>query len=71
VNMKLKNPDEVRQLLAEQRGWLTNKEIAEGIKVSENTMSAVLRGMPAKAGTVRAIAEAAGVSAMEIATFVK
>jgi DNA-binding NarL/FixJ family response regulator len=69
--MKLKSPDEVRQLLAERKGWLTNKEIAEGINISENTMSAVLRGMPAKADTVRAIAGAAGVSVMEIATFVK
>jgi transcriptional regulator with XRE-family HTH domain len=69
--MQLKNPDEVRQMLAERKGWYTMEEIAEGIDVSMNTISTALRGMPMRIGTVRKIADPLGVQPTEIATFVK
>jgi hypothetical protein len=69
--MQLKNPDEVRQMLAERMGWLTIEEVADGLDVSWNTVSTALRGMPMRVGTVRKMAEAAGVQPTDIATFTK
>ena len=71
--MKLKKPEEVKQLLARKHGWLTHKEIAAGIQVSSNTINGHAtcvhchRSRPA---TVHVLARAVDKEPMSIAEFV-
>jgi hypothetical protein len=67
--MKLKNPGEVKELLAE-RGWLTLGEQAKGVDVATNTLAGAFAGEPIRAGTVRKLADAIGRKPTEIAEFV-
>lgn len=68
--MKLKEPKQVRALLAKKKQWLTIGEIADGLKMHRNTVSKFLKGQPIDAATARGIAEAVGVDVMSIAEFV-
>lgn len=68
--MRLKQPDEVRTLLAQKKQWLTVGEIAKGLDMHRNTVSKFLKGQSMDAATARSIAEAAGVDVMSIAEFV-
>lgn len=68
--MKLKKPEEVKRELAKRHGWLTNKEIAQGMTgISQNTVNRAMRGQPVQAATVRSIAAALDTDPMSIAEF--
>jgi IS30 family transposase len=68
--MKLKQPEEVRLLLAERKQWLTIGEIADGLNLHRNTVSKSLKGQAIDPLTAKAIAAAAEVDVMSIAEFV-
>lgn len=68
--MKLKKPEEVKQLLARKHGWLTHKEIAAGIQVSSNTINRAMRGDSVRPATVHVLARAVDKEPMSIAEFV-
>lgn len=67
--MKLNNPAQVRQLLAEKCGWLTIEEIAVGLDMSTRTVSKALNGKPMRPETVKRFAEPIGEKPTSIATF--
>jgi transcriptional regulator with XRE-family HTH domain len=68
--MRLKKPEEIKQLLAKKYGWLTHDDIAVGTRVSRNTISKALRGESIRQKTVKALAEALEREPMSIAEFV-
>lgn len=68
--MRLKEPKQVRALLAEKKQWLTIGEIADGLEMHRNTVSKFLKGQPIDVATARDIAKAIGVDVMSIAEFV-
>jgi len=68
--MKLKQPKQVRTLLAKKKQWLTIGEIAIGLNLHRNTISKSLKGQPIDAATARSIAEAIDEDVMSIAEFV-
>lgn len=67
--MKLKKPDELKVLLAKKHGWLTLEEIAKGTELGVNTVHRVFSGRPARAVTIKRLAEAADREPMSIAEF--
>lgn len=68
--MKIKNSQQLRQLLARQKQWLTTAEIAAGLQMHRNTVHHLLRQRPVSAATVRRVAVAVGKDPLEIAEFV-
>lgn len=68
--MKLKNPDELKEMLAKKKGWLTQVDIARGTGLGINTVFRILNGAPARASTIKKLADAAKVAPMSIAEFV-
>lgn len=68
--MVLTNPQDVRMKFATAKEWLTVDEIAKNLGAGYKTIQKALAGEPVRAVTVKKIAKALGVPAMEIATFV-
>lgn len=58
------------RIIFAKKGWLTNREIANGLKLHVNTISRALTGKSIDAATVRRVAEAIGKEPLEIAEFV-
>jgi hypothetical protein len=69
--MKLKSPDDLKELLAVKKGWLTNLDIATGASLGINTVFRVFNGEPARASTIKKLADAAKVAPMTIAEFIQ
>lgn len=65
--MKLTNPREIRDLIAEKRGWTTIKQISDELGMSMNTANRAFRGLPVRYTTVHSLAGAIDVRPSEIA----
>ena len=69
-NMRLKKPEELKELLAKKKGWLTQGEIAAGTGLGINTVFRIFSGRPARASTIKKLAAAVEREPMSIAEFV-
>lgn len=67
--MRLRNPQEVRIRLAKEKDWHTDKEIAQGTGLSESTVNSAFNKESVRVGTVKTIASALGLKAVDIADF--
>lgn len=67
--MRLKDPHGLRIQLAKERDWHTDKEIAQGCGLSETTVNSAFNGESVRVKSVKAIASALGLKAIEIADF--
>lgn len=68
MEMKLKNPSQLKDKLMKANDWLTIADMASGMKMSNHTIAKVFdRGEPVKPATIRKIAEFMGVGPYEIA----
>ena len=65
--MKLTNPSEIRDTIAEVRGWTTIKQISEELGISMNTANRAFRGLPVRYTTVYSLAGAINKRPGEIA----
>jgi DNA-binding Xre family transcriptional regulator len=70
MQVKLKNPIELREMLA-RKGLFSQEEIADTIKLSTRTVSKILSGNPMRYGTARKIAKYLDVNEMDIAEIVR
>lgn len=68
--MKLRQPEEIKEQLAVECGWLTITEMAAGLNTSTNTIGRALRGLPVRAATIRKVATVLQKEPTDIATLV-
>lgn len=69
--MKLVNPSEIRDIIAEIKGWTTIKKIADELNMSMNTANRAFRGLPVRYTTIHSLAGAINKRPSEIAVDVE
>lgn len=68
--MRIKQPVQVRTLLAQRKRWMTVEAISSGLGMHRNTVRKILKGKSIDPATAVRVADAIGEDVMSIAEFV-
>lgn len=72
MEMKLKNPVQVKDKIMRANNWLTHADIASGLRMSNTTVAKVFdRGEPVNPATIKKIAKVLNVNPYDIAVRVE